>query len=223
MKSFAGVFAVLAIASQALAVDKTELDQRIASLAMSFDVLQAKPDKRIPAETLRKAQGIVLLDLTKAGFGFAFQGGSGMAMVKNAAGQWSAPSFLEASQASFGFQAGGSQSFVVVLLMNTNTTRMLSEPVYRFGGEAGATAGNASGSVETTFVPKDQQILVYTDSEGFYGGAAAKGGSLTPNAEANVVYYGASLTPKDILFDRKAKPSHTAIRLTRKLKEASAK
>ena len=37
-----------------------------------------------PAETLRKAQGIILLDRTKAGFLFAYQGGGGVAMVKDA-------------------------------------------------------------------------------------------------------------------------------------------
>ena len=215
---------MLTIASQALAADKTELDQRIAGLALSFEVLQAKPDRQIPADTLRKAQGIVLLDLTKAGFGFAYQGGRGVAMVKNPkTGQWSAPSFLEASQASFGFQAGGSQSFVVVLLMNTNTAHMLSEPIYRFGGEVGGTAGKVGGSVEGTIAPQDQLIMVYTDSEGFYAGAAAKGGSLSPDAEANVTCYGRSLTSKEILFDRKVNPTDAALRLTKKILEASSK
>ena len=65
--------------------------------------------------------------------------------------------------------------------------------------------------------------MVYTDAEGLYAGAAAKGGSLTPDAEANVTYYGASLTPKEILFDKKAKPTDTAFRLIRKIRDASAK
>src|SRR3989442_4711498 len=42
-----------------------------------FVALQQKPDKRIPAETLRKARGIVLMERTKAGFLFAYQGGNG--------------------------------------------------------------------------------------------------------------------------------------------------
>ena len=93
--------------------------------------MQAKPDKRIPAENLRKALGIILLDRTKAGFIFAYQGGGGLAMVKDAkSGRWSPPAFLTANEASLGVQIGGQQSFVVILLMNTNATHALTESSY---------------------------------------------------------------------------------------------
>ena len=68
----------------ARAVDQADLDKRIRTLTTKFEEMQAKPDKRIPAENLRKAQGIILLDRTKAGFIFAYQGGGGLAMVKDA-------------------------------------------------------------------------------------------------------------------------------------------
>jgi len=74
-----------------------------------------------------------------------------------------------------------------------------------------AQPANAGGSAEGTIAPADQSIMVYTDSEGFYGGAAAKGSSLSPDADANVAYYGQSFTPKEILFENKAKPSEAAV------------
>src|SRR5262245_44955413 len=96
----------------AFAVDKSELDTRIRTLTSKFEALQGHAGKAIPAETLRKAQGVVLLDRTKAGFVFAYQGGGGVAMVRDPkTGKWSNASFMSANEASLGFQIGGEQSF----------------------------------------------------------------------------------------------------------------
>jgi len=214
---------LLGLAASARAIDKADLDKRIRTLTAKFETMQAKPDKRIPAENLRKAQGIILLDRTKAGFLFAFEGGGGLAMVKDAkSGRWSAPAFMRANEASLGLQIGGQQSFVVILLMNTNATRALTDSNVNFGGEASGTAGNSSGKAEGT-VPSDTQqvVLVYSDSAGLYGGVSVKGGDLSPDAEANVAYYGQSLTPKEILFDQKVKPSDTATALAQQISQFS--
>jgi lipid-binding SYLF domain-containing protein len=190
---------------------------------VKFEEMQAKPEKRIPAENLRKALGVVLLDRTKAGFIFAFQGGAGLAMVKDAKwGRWSAPAFVTANEASLGFQIGGQQSFVVILLMNTNATHELTDSNFAFGGEASGTAGNSSGKAEGTVSSESRALVqVYSDSTGLYGGAAIKGGAISPDADADVAYYGQPLTSAEILFGNKAKPSSAAVTLTQKLTQAS--
>jgi lipid-binding SYLF domain-containing protein len=216
-------FLLLGLAGSARAIDKAEADKRIRTLTAKFEVMQAKPDKRIPAENLRKAQGIILLDRTKAGLVFAYQGGAGLALVKDAkTGAWGPPAFLIANEASLGFQIGGEQSLVVILLMNTNATCALTESSVNIGGEASGTAGNSSGKAEGTISDERQQLmLVYTDTTGLYAGAAVKGGALAPDTDANVAYYGQSLTPKEILFDHKGKPGDAAIELAQKLAESS--
>jgi SH3 domain-containing YSC84-like protein 1 len=214
---------LLGLAVQAWAIEKFEVDKRIMVLTAKFEDLQAKADKRIPPEALRKALGIILLDRTKAGFIFAYQGGSGLAMVKEAkSGRWSPPAFFSASEASLGFQIGGQQSFVAILLMNTNATRGLTEPRFDFGGEASGTAGNSTGKAEGT-VPSDTRALieVYSDSLGLYGGAAIKGGAISPDSNANVAYYGQAMTPKEILFDKKPKPTDAATALAQKITQSS--
>jgi SH3 domain-containing YSC84-like protein 1 len=217
-----GLF-LLALVVPARAIDKAELDKRIRRMTTKFETMQAKPDRRIPAESLRKAKGVILLDRTKAGFIFAFQGGGGLAMVKGGkSGRWSPPAFMRADEASLGFQIGGQQSFVVILLMNTNATRALTDSKIDFGGEASGTAGNASGKAEGNATDDGtQSILVYTDATGLYGGAAIKGGAVSPDPEANVAYYGQSLTPKEILFDNKGKPTEAATALAQKLTQSS--
>lgn len=209
---------LLGFAGATLAIDKPELDRRIRTLTAKFDALQSKPDKRIPAETLRAAKGIVLLDRTKAGFIFAYQGGGGVAMAKDPETEkWSALAFLGADEASLGFQVGGQQTFFVILLMTTNATRLLIEPSFEFGGEARGTGGDATAGVEQAIASPDRSVLVYDDRKGLYGGVSIKGGAISPDPEANRLYYGQALTMRNILFESKVQPTGAATDLAARL------
>ena len=209
---------LLGFAGTALGLDQPELDNRIRTLTAKFEGLQQRPDKSIPAENLRRAKGIVLMERTKAGFLFAYQGGSGVALVKDEkSGQWSAAGFLTANEASLGFQVGGQQSFIVILFMNTNATRLLVEPNLQFGGEARGTAGETSSGVEGKVAPQEPSVLVYDDRKGLYGGAAIKGGEIAPDDTANRIYYGRDLYMKEILFEKHVKPTEAAVALAGKI------
>lgn len=205
---------LLGIATSALAVDRADLDNRIRSWTAKFAAMQQDPAKSIPAATLQKAKGIVLLDRTKAGFLFAYEGGAGVAMVKDAANHWSPAAFLTADDAGLGVQIGGQQSFIVMLFMDTNLPRWLSEQRERFAGEARGTAGESSAGVESDTVPQEPSVLVFESRQGLFGGAAVKGGSIMPDNSANRIYYGQPLTISDILFGGKAKPTEATRALT---------
>ena len=218
MKTIMFGLILLGFAGTTLALDQVELDNRIRTLTAKFEALQQKPDKKITAENLRQAKGIVLLDRTKAGFIFAYQGGGGVAMVKDQkSDKWSPAAFLAANEASLGFQIGGQQSFVVILFMNTNSTRLLTEPNLQFGGEARGTAGDSTSGVEGKVAPQEPSVLVYDDRKGLYGGAAIKGGAIAPDDTANRVYYGQSLTMSEILFEKKVKTTEAAMALAEKI------
>jgi lipid-binding SYLF domain-containing protein len=222
MKTLVVGLILLGFAGSTLAINKAELDHRIRTLTGKFETLQQKPDKCIPADTLRKAQGVVFLDRTKAGFLFAYQGGSGVALVKDAKTEkWSPVAFLSGNEASLGFQVGGQQSFFVILFMNTNATRLLTEPNIEFGGEARGTAGDATAGVEGKVSSPEEPVLVFDDRKGLYGGAAIKGGAVSPDNEANRIYYEQVVTMHDILFERKVKPTEAATAVAAKLAEYS--
>jgi len=213
---------LLNFASAALAVDQLALDNRIGMLTVKFEAMQAKPDKRIPAGLLRQAQGIVLLDRTKAGFLFAYEGGSGVGMARGpGAGAWSAPVFVKANQVSVGFLAGGQKSFMVILLMTTNAVHRLASGSVRFGGEAAGTAGDVSGGTGTNFSSSEDGVLVFRDSQGLYGGAALKGGNVSPDTNADIIYYGQYLSADQIFFGHEAKPSIAAAHLARVIDQYS--
>lgn len=212
----------LCLANAALAADsKEDLDNRIRKLTAKFETMQAKPDKKIPADVLHKAHGIVLLDRTKAGFIFAFQGGSGVAMVRDAKTQkWSAPAFVGAKEASLGFQIGGQQSFLAILLMDTNALQMLTNPDFEFGGEARGTAGNSSTGAQAN-IKGEQSVMVFDDRKGLYGGAALKAGAVTVDQDDNNVYYGQYASIEDIVFKNKFQPSQAAKELADKIDQAA--
>jgi lipid-binding SYLF domain-containing protein len=199
---------VAVVASSAKAIDRSQLDARLHLLAQKLDLLQQQPDKRIPAETLRDAKGIVLLDRTKAGFLFAYQGGAGVALARNTTGQWSAPAFVKASDVSLGFQAGGEHRFVVILFMTTNAARLMADTTMNFAAEAQGTAGADTRKVEAG-APRPS-VLVYDDTQGLYGGATFKGGSITADKDANAVYYGGYISVGDIVFGNRAQLSPAA-------------
>jgi SH3 domain-containing YSC84-like protein 1 len=222
MKTKVAFFVFLTfMAASALAVDKSEMDARIRKLATKFDELQSKPDKKIPADVLKKAQGIILLDRTKAGFIFAYSGGNGVGFARNPKTQeWNTAAFYKANEASLGFQIGGQQTFMVILMMDTNATQILTGSRVDWGGEASGTAGDQSGAAEgiANALPS---VVVYDDRKGLYGGAAVKGGSIAPDAEANVVYYGKAVSPAEIVFGSKVKGTDAASELVKKINDQS--
>jgi lipid-binding SYLF domain-containing protein len=209
---------LLGFATSALALDKAALDHRIRKLTAKFESVQSNPQKRVPADMLRQAKGVILLDRTKAGFVFAYQGGSGVALVKDLKTEsWSPTAFVRANEASLGFQVGGEQAFYVILLMHTNAVRMLTEARIDFAGEARGTAGDASAGEEGKISLTEHPVLVYDDRAGLFGGAAIKGGTISADDEANRIYYDQYVTMQDILLDKKVKATNSASELAQKL------
>jgi lipid-binding SYLF domain-containing protein len=222
MKTLTLGLLLLCFATSAFALDKAALDSRIHKLTTKFEAMQLNPEKRVPADNLRKAKGVILLNRTKAGFIFAYQGGGGVAMVKDPkTEQWSPAAFVSASEASLGFQIGGEQGFYVILLMHTNAVSMLTQPKIDFAGEARGTAGDASAGEEGNISIVEHPVLVYSDRAGLYGGAAIKGGAISADDEANRIYYNEYVTMRDILFDKKVKATESETELARKLTEYS--
>jgi len=222
MKMILTAWLLTSVVWTAAAADSVRLESKAEKLIAKFESLQQKGDKGVPADVLKKAQAIVLLDRTKAGFVFAFQGGGGVAMARDPkSGQWGALSFMKANEASLGFQIGGQQSFLVILLMTQASAEQLAATTFEFGGEARGTAGDVSAGEEGTIASEERSILVYGDRQGLFGGAALKGGALNPDQEANRLYYGEWLGTQEILFGKKVKPTKAALKFAEKIEAFS--
>jgi lipid-binding SYLF domain-containing protein len=212
----------MGLVGQAVAADRAELDERIVKLTARFEEMQRNPDKAVPANLMEKAQAIVLVHRVKAGFLFAFEGGTGVAMVKDPkTKQWGAPAFVRANHGSLGPQVGGESSFFAIVLMNTNDLSLVTSSDAELGAEAGGTAGDASGGAAASTSHWRDRVLVFDDRRGFFGGASVSVGGFTEASSANLAYYGEPLTIQEILFEHKGKPTETAVALAKKLKDYS--
>jgi lipid-binding SYLF domain-containing protein len=221
MKRYILTTLVLGLAATTMAETKSELDDRVRKLMAQFDTLQSDAQARIPADKLNKALGVIVMDRAKGGFIFGYEQGFGMAMVKKKGEQWSPFSFMNSHEGSFGAQIGGKSTFCVILLMNEAARDRLTNPEVSFGGEAAGTGGSNSSGVGSNFTD-DPPVIVYGTSKGLYGGATIKGGQVAADDKANQNYYGEYYSIKDILFEKKVKPSETASEFAKKL-EAAAK
>jgi len=220
LKKLIATLLITSIAWAAAALDKKELDLQADKLLTKFEAMQAKPDKRVPADVLAKCKAIILLDRTKAGFIFAYQGGRGVVLVKNKKGKWGPLGWVKADEASLGFQIGGQQAFFVILFMNDESAKTLvADSAFEFGGEASGTGGNQSKGVEGKVESIERSVMVYSDRVGLYGGAAVKGGAISADYDANRIYYGQPLNLQEVLFDKKVKETPAATALSAKIQE----
>src|SRR4029453_16283782 len=109
------LFFVLAMSSLAVAIaDATEQDtvNRCAAIISQF---QQMPEKAIPRDVLRKAKGLAIMSVVKAGFIFSAKGGQGVVIARTRRG-WSGPSFIATGGGGWGLQ-GGAQKKAFVLIV----------------------------------------------------------------------------------------------------------
>ena len=185
-----------------------KLDLRIRRAAERFIEMQAEPKKRIPAELLSRAQGIIILHQVKAGLGIGGEAGNGVALLRNkTTGAWSAPAFIASAEGSYGLQIGAQESDIIFLLMNESALKPLLGGSINVGVDVAATAGpiDEGGDFDTTTMKSP--ILVYSNSGGLFAGAAFKGGGILPAKKNNELYYGRNMN--DVLFDPALRPSAT--------------
>src|SRR5689334_13432665 len=114
--------AALAIApllTPLLAMDK-ESAARLEESAAVFTEVMATPDKGIPQEMLENAHCIVIVPGLKTGaFIFGGKYGKGYLSCRNQKGPgWSAPATVRIEGGSVGFQIGGSETGLIMRVMN---------------------------------------------------------------------------------------------------------
>jgi len=185
-----------------------KLDLRIRRASERFVEMQADPKKRIPADVIAKAHGIIILHKVKAGLGIGGEAGNGVAMVRNkTTGVWSAPAFIASAEGSYGLQIGAQESVIIYLLMNETALKPLLGGSLDVGVDVAATAGPADTGAKIDTTTMQSPILVYSSAEGLFAGAAFKGGGILPAQKNNDVYYGRNMN--DILFDPAIRPTAT--------------
>jgi lipid-binding SYLF domain-containing protein len=155
-----------------------------------------------PADILRKAKGIIIVNQFQGSFILGIKDGYGVALVRRPNGKWSVPAFLKAGEFSIGLQAGAKSINAVYILLDENTPRLLFRNRMNLGAEANVAAGIRVAEREAVSkpLPGDANVLVYSTTEGLYLGAALKTGYLSPNQKANEVFYNNTYRMPELLY-----------------------
>src|SRR6187551_3207488 len=112
--------AVLAAMTMAAAVTVRADDDRLATAAEVLTEMAGSADSGIPANLLEKAKCVVVIPgVKKAALGIGGQYGRGYITCRNdSPGGWSAPGAVRIEGGSFGLQIGGSDTDVIMLVLN---------------------------------------------------------------------------------------------------------
>ncbi|HUC42571.1 MAG TPA: lipid-binding SYLF domain-containing protein [Candidatus Sulfotelmatobacter sp.] len=218
--TMAAAIAISATAALA-ASEQVKLQRAEAVLKAALEA----PDRGIPKDALEKAECVgVFPDVKKGAFIVGGEGGSGVFTCRGKDGMMGAPAFFKLGGASVGWQFGGQETDLVLLVMNQGGMSHLLKDHVTLGAEAVATAGPVGRTLKAaTDAQLHAEILSWSRSQGAFLGAALDGSVLKPDGEANTATYGKGATAKSILVDHKSAPPAEAVSFLKTLNASAAR
>ena len=204
MKMLARIAAVAVLAptlaTAASAQASPKIQERISAATGILHELANVPDKGIPDNIAKKAHCVVVIPSFKKG---AFIGGveygQGVATCYVAHKGWSAPAFVQMSGVSFGFQAGGQGTdLVLVGVTKESGEKLLSEKI-KLGGDIGVAAGPVGrDSQASTTELGNTGFLTYSRNKGLFAGVDLNGDEVHQNSKDTQAFYGRDVPFKTI-------------------------
>ena len=197
----------------AFADHATDAKQLVEKSKLTFDRFVAQKEMGAFRDLLKKAKGVFISpQMLEGAFVFGLSGGSGVLVARDpGTGSWNGPAFYTIGEASFGLQAGGKASEVVMLAMTDRGVNALLSPSVKLGADVGVTAGpvGAAASAATANISAD--ILTFALSKGLYAGISLEGAVVGVRNEWNEAYYKKpGVTPTDILIRKDVKNPESA-------------
>ena len=185
-----------------LLAKSNEPEKRLDEAAAVFSEIMATPDKGIPQDLLANAHCIVIVPgLKTAAFLFGGKYGKGYLSCRNKSGTgWSAPGTVRIEGGSVGFQIGGSETDLIMLVMNSGGADKLLSSKFTLGAE-GSVAGGPVGRTATaqTDAQMHAEILSWSRSKGLFAGLALAGATLRQDLDDNATLYGKKLENREIV------------------------
>jgi len=184
--------------------------QRLDEAATVISEIMDTPDKGIPQDLLDKAQCIIVVPgLKKGAFILGGKYGKGVVSCRKSGGTgWTAPASIRIEGGSVGLQIGGSESDVVMLVMNERGMQKLMESKFTLGGEGEVAAGpvGRNATAQTDALMR-AEILSWSRSRGIFAGISLQGATLRQDLDDNKELYGKAYETKDILNGNVAVPA----------------
>ncbi len=211
MRLATSMLLVFALAGGLRAQNETE--KRLDDAATVFAEVMASSDKAIPQGLLDKAQCIVVVPgLKKGAFIIGAKYGKGFLSCRQKSGTgWSAPGAVRVEGGSFGFQIGGSETDVILTVMNERGAQRLLTSKFTLGGDASVAAGPVGRTATAqTDAYMTAEILSWSRSRGLFAGVALTGATLRQDLDDNRQLYGKTIENKEIVEKGVAAPKAAA-------------
>ncbi|MBY0503537.1 MAG: lipid-binding SYLF domain-containing protein [Bryobacteraceae bacterium] len=188
-------------------------DTRLKVAAEVVKEVMSIKEKAIPQELLEKAEcAVIVPGLKKGAFIVGAKFGRGYFTCRqNDKVGWKSPAAIRIEGGSLGFQIGGAEMDVILLVMNKRGAERLLSSKFTMGGEASVAAGPVGrDSSAQTDGKLTAEILSYSRQRGVFAGISLQGATLREDMEANKALYGQRLTSKEVFEKNPAAPAAAA-------------
>ncbi len=221
----AKAFAMIAVCAT-IAVAATKNRERLNEATAVVQEVMSAPDKGIPEDLMNKAHCVVVIPgLKKGAFIFGAHYGKGYVTCRQKGIRgWSAPATVRVEGGSVGFQIGGTETDVILLVMNARGAESLMKSKFTIGGTAQAAAGPVGrATTADTDAAMRAEMLSYSRSRGVFAGISLQGATLREDLDSNKAMYGQRLTTAEIVRERKVKPTAAGAKFLSTLERYSPK
>lgn len=214
---------LLGVAAAGL-LSAADVAQRLTESAEVFQEIMQVADKSIPQKLLDKSECVVVVPgMKKGAIIVGGKYGRGFVSCRKDGGGWGPPAAIRVEGGSFGFQLGGSETDVVMLVMNARGVDRLTRSKFTLGGDASVAAGpvGRQASADTDLM-MTAEILTWSRSRGVFAGISLQGATLRPDRKANEELYKQAWGTKEIVKSGLEAPPQAA-ELMRLLTKYSAR
>ncbi len=195
--------AATAVYSQKLNKEQKRLEE---SGVVMQEVLNI-PDN-IPHELLEKAECVIVIpSVKKLALGIGGDYGRGAMVCRTGEkfrGPWGAPAMYALEGASIGFQIGGEETDLILLVMNNRGMESILSSKVKLGADASIAGGpkgrDASAATDAWM---RAEILSYSRSRGVFAGISLEGSTIRPDDDASEQVYGHAIKAKEIVRGEK--------------------
>jgi lipid-binding SYLF domain-containing protein len=183
---------VLAGVSVVLASGESETAKRLDEASSVLQEVMEIADKAIPQKLLDKSECIVIVPgLKKGAFIIGAKYGRGFLSCRKKGGVgWTGPGSVRVEGGSVGFQIGGSETDVIMLVMNERGVKRLLSSKFTVGADASAAAGPVGRTAQAeTDAMMTAEILTWSRARGLFAGVSLQGATLRQELESNKDLY----------------------------------
>jgi lipid-binding SYLF domain-containing protein len=226
MKRYLVTAVCLTLAAGAVYAVKLNKEQkRLENCGVVMEEVTNIPDN-IPQELLEKAECVVVIpSVKKLAFGIGADYGRGAMVCRTGEkfkGPWGAPAMYALEGGSVGFQIGGEETDLILLVMNDRGMESILSSKVKLGADASVAGGpkGRDASADTDAWMR-AEILSYSRSRGVFAGISLEGSTLRPDDEASEQVYGHAIKAKDIVRGEKTHVTTAGRHLVRVLEKSA--